>query len=350
MLSYLLQFESQKQQRIKNAREKRDHKEMWMKEVKIGFIGCGGNANGHMRTLSNMEGARIVGTCDVQESRANSAAENYNAEPYTNHHALLERDDLDAVYLSLPVFAHGQPELDVIERRLPFLVEKPVAINMEIARQIEEAVAAAGVITCVGYQLRYSGSAQIARQILDGKEINIVIGKYWCGSGRGNPDSWVRQMNRSGGQLVEQVTHTIDMMRYLVGEVEEVFALQANRILKDIDCPDNNCVTMKFTNGAIGSLTTSWSYDPGDWSNANVLDFLYEDQLVHWDAGKVQVKEDGQFVDKTAPGPSIDEVFVAAVRNDDGSKILSPYSDAVKSLAISLAANRSGQENAPVRV
>lgn len=186
--------------------------------------------------------------------------------------------------------------------------------------------------------------------MLEGKAINLVIGKYWCGSGRGGPDRWVVKMNRSGGQLVEQVTHTIDMMRYLVGEVEEVYAVQANRVLKEIDCPDNNSLTLKFTNGAIGSLTTSWSYDPGDWSNANVLDILYEDQLIHWDPAKVQVKEDGAFVDKTAPGPSIDAVFVDAVRSGDGSKILSPYSDAVKSLAISLVANQSGQKNAPVQV
>ena len=136
-----------------------------MKEVKIGFIGCGGNANGHMRTLFNMNDVQIVGTCDVQEERANAAAENYNATPYTDHRVLLERDDLDGVYLSLPVFAHGQPELDVIERGLPFFVEKPVAINMEIAQQIEESVTAASLITCVGYQLRYCGSTQICATV-----------------------------------------------------------------------------------------------------------------------------------------------------------------------------------------
>ena len=109
-----------------------------MQEVRIGFIGCGGNANGHMQRLSNLEGVRIVGTCDVQEERAQNAAESYNAQPYTNHNLMLERDDLDGIYLSLPVFAHGTPEMDVIERELPFLVEKPVAVNMEIACQVEE--------------------------------------------------------------------------------------------------------------------------------------------------------------------------------------------------------------------
>ena len=321
-----------------------------MEEVRIGFIGCGGNANGHMRQLSNLEGVRIVATCDLQDERARNAAESYSAEPYTNHRIMLERHDLDAIYISLPVFAHGQPELDVIERKLPFLVEKPVAINMEIAQQVEESVAAAGIITCVGYQLRYLGQTQLAQQMLNGKEINMVVGKYWSGSGRGDASSWVRQMSRSGGQLVEQATHTIDMMRYLVGEVEEVYTLQTNRILKEIDCPDSNCMTMKFTNGAIGSLTASWSYDLGDWSNTNVLDILYEDRLIHWGSSGLQVKEEGQVVTKQAPGPGIDEVFVAAVRNSDGSHVLSPYSDAVKSLAVSLAANRSGQGGVPVRL
>ena len=321
-----------------------------MEEVRIGFIGCGGNANGHMRRLSDLEGVRIVGTCDVQEERAQSAAASYNAQPYTNHNLMLERDDLDGIYLSLPVFAHGTPELDVVERGLPFLVEKPVAVNMEIARQVEEAVNAAGIITCVGYQLRYLGSTQLARQVLDEKTINIVIGKYWSGSGRGDPNSWQRQMSKSGGQILEQATHTIDMMRYLVGEVEAVYAISANRALKEIDCPDNNCVTMQFANGTVGSLTTSWSYDSGDWSHANVLDILYENQLIHWGVGGLDVREDGEVVTKTAPGPSIDEVFVDAIRSEDGSKILSPYSDAVKSLAISLAAIRSSETGTPVSI
>lgn len=278
-----------------------------MQEVRIGFIGCGGNANGHMGRLSNLEGVRIVGTCDVQEERAQTAAESYNAQPYTNHNLLLERDDLDGIYLSLPVFAHGTPELDVVERGLPFLVEKPVAVN-------------------------------------------IAIGKYWSGSGRGDPNSWQRQMSKSGGQILEQATHTIDMMRYLVGEVEEVYAISANRVLNEIDCPDNNCVTMKFANGAVGSLTTSWSYDPGDWSHANVVDLLYENQLIHWGVGGLDVREDGEVVTKTAPGPGIDAVFVDAIRSGDASQILSPYSDAVKSLAISLAAIQSSETGEPVSI
>ena len=320
-----------------------------MKEIKIGFIGCGGNANGHMNQLAGIEGARVVAVCDIQAERAQSAAEKHNADPYTAHQALLERDDLDAVYLSLPVFAHGQPELDVIERGLPFLVEKPVAINMDIAREVEAAVANAGLITCVGYQLRYLGSTKITQQILHGRTINMIVGKYWCSTGHGDPNAWLRQMGRSGGQLVEQATHTIDMMRYMGGEVETVYAMQANRFLKETDCPDANSVSLQFASGAVGALTATWAY-AGDWSNANILDLLYEEELLNWNPSRVLVQEDGEWVDKTEPSPTIDEVFVDAVRTDDASSILSPYSDAVKTLAISLAANKSAEENNPVAI
>ena len=320
-----------------------------MKEIKIGFIGCGGNANGHMNQLAEIEGARVVAVCDLQAERAQSAAEKHKADPYTAYQELLERDDLDAVYLSLPVFAHGEPELDVIHRGLPFFVEKPVAINMDIALEIEEELMGTGLITCVGYQLRYLGSTKITQQILQGRTINMVVGKYWCSTGHGDPNAWLRQINKSGGQLVEQATHTIDMMRYMGGEVETVYAMQANRFLKETDCPDANSVSLQFTSGAVGSLTATWAY-AGDWSNANILDLLYEEELLNWNPSRVLVQEDGEWVDKTEPSSTIDEVFVDAVRSGDASSILSPYSDAVKTLAISLAANQSAQENRPVAI
>ncbi|HIA69325.1 TPA: Gfo/Idh/MocA family oxidoreductase [Candidatus Poribacteria bacterium] len=321
-----------------------------MEEAKIGFIGCGGNASGHMNTLENIDGARIVATCDIDENRANAAAQKHNANPYTDHRSMLERADLDAIYLSLPVFAHGQPELDVIDRGLPFLVEKPVAIEMDIAHQVEEAVRKADLITCVGYQLRYLGATKFARQILAKNDVSMGIGKYWSGTGRGNPDAWIRQMNKSGGQLLEQATHTIDMMRYLLGEVEEVHAMQTSRVLTEIDCPDSNIVSLKFENGAVGSLTAYWAFDNGDWSHTNVVDVLYKDQLINWNPSRLRIKENGEYVDKTEASPSIDEVFVGAVRSGNRSQILSPYADAVKTMAVSIAANQSGCTGKSIKI
>ena len=321
-----------------------------MEEVKIGFIGCGGNAIGHMRGISEIEGTRIVATCDLDEERTNNAAQTYDAKAYTEHRNMLDQEDLDAVYLSIPVFAHGEPEMDAIERGLPFFVEKPVARDMETARSVEEAVEKHNIMTCVGYQLRYCGSTEVTKETLKGKTVGMVVGKYWCGSGRGDAGGWVRQMAKSGGQIVEQATHTIDMMRYLIGEVKEVYAKYSSRQVHHIDCPDVYCLVFEFENGTLGSMSTTWAYDPVDWSHANVLDISYEQSLLHWNAGSVTITENREVVEKTKPDRSIDRVFVEAVRTRDGTEILSPYSDAVQSLAVSMAANTSAEKGCAERL
>src|SRR5262245_38314329 len=171
--------------------------------IRVGFIGCGGNARGHMRRVREVEGAQIVGVCDVVPELASEAGELTGAEACTDHRALLDRGDLDAVFISIPVFAHGAPELDTIARGLPFLVEKPVALDLATAKEIAAAARTMGVMVAVGYQLRYAGTVDVARERLARQRIGLVIGRYWCNSGSGDPGRWLRQMEKSGGQLVE---------------------------------------------------------------------------------------------------------------------------------------------------
>ena len=312
--------------------------------VKVGFIGCGGNAKGHMRSVATLENAKIVATCDVVQPLADSAAESFDCKPYTDMEAMMDTEKPDAVYISIPVHVHGAPERAAIERGIPFLVEKPVARDMETAKQVEAAVEKASLITAVGYQLRYYGAADAAKAILDGKTISLAIARYISGTGRGDPGKWTRHMAKSGGQVLEQATHTVDMMRYLVGEVKEVFCKSASVMLDEIDCPDTTLVTFAFENGALGSLACSWAYDPRDWTNANLLDVCYDQCLLQFGGGKLTVREENE-ARQIEPGPnqSIDAVFVSAVQAGDGSAIRSPYSDGLKSMAVSLAALESAE-------
>ena len=319
--------------------------------VKVGFVGCGGNARGHMRSVAGLENAKIVATCDLVEDLAASAAQEFGAKPYTDHGAMMDTEKPDAVYISIAVHAHGAPETAAIERGIPFLVEKPVARDMDTAKRIEEAVDARGLITAVGYQLRYCGSAAASKAIMEGRPINLALARYISGTGRGGPDKWTRQMAKSGGQILEQATHTIDMMRYLVGEVKEVFCMSSSVMLDDIDCPDTNVVTMAFENGAIGSLGCSWAHDPADWSHANLLDVAFDQCLLLWSGSTAIVREQNEARELDCPpGQNIDAVFVSAVQANDPSPIRSPYSDAVKSLAISLAALESAETGKVVAV
>jgi predicted dehydrogenase len=122
--------------------------------VNLGVVGCGGNALWHMETLGQMDAVRIVAVCDVAPNPARHAAARFWAEAYLDIEQMLERNDLHGVYLCLPTFAHGDPELAVIRRGSPFFVEKPVARTMDVARRVQTEVQRKQIIACVGYQLR----------------------------------------------------------------------------------------------------------------------------------------------------------------------------------------------------
>ena len=94
--------------------------------IKIGFVGTGGIANHHLRTLAQLDEAELVAFCDVVEEKALAAASEYGGRAYGHYEALYDSEALDAVYICLPPFAHAQPELAAIERGLPIFVEKPV--------------------------------------------------------------------------------------------------------------------------------------------------------------------------------------------------------------------------------
>src|SRR5262249_48710553 len=118
-------------------------------QVRVGFIGCGGVAQGHLRALQEHPHARVAAVWDVNPWAAERAAERFGGEAYTDYRALLARDDLDAAYLCLPPFAHGEIDLAVIERGLPFLVQKPVALDLKTAQRIAGAAREKNLITCV---------------------------------------------------------------------------------------------------------------------------------------------------------------------------------------------------------
>ena len=97
--------------------------------VRIGFVGTGGIANHHLRTLAQLDEAELVAFCDVVEEKALAAVAEYGGKAYSHYETLYDSEALDAVYICLPPFAHAQPELAAIERGLPIFVEKPVATS-----------------------------------------------------------------------------------------------------------------------------------------------------------------------------------------------------------------------------
>ena len=312
--------------------------------IKVGFIGAGGRARGHMKTLAGIEDVEFKAICDVNEATAKEAADEFGGGVYTEHKAMIEGEELDALYVVVPTFAHFDAETMAAERGTHLFLEKPVAPSMEKANEILEATKEADVITCVGYQLRYFPAVQQARAFAQGRTVGMVASHRWGGL-PGTP--WWRVMAQSGGQLVEQTTHQVDMIRYVAGEITEVQAYYALRTLGDVenlDIPDNYAVTFKMESGAIGSLSSSCALREG--GGASGIDFIMDDVRMNLTGATVETSPETQMPD--APeAKDIDEVFIDAIRTGDRSGILSDLEDGIRSLDVSLAANRSAESGAP---
>jgi len=316
--------------------------------LKVGFIGAGGMARSHMKGVAALGDVSIAAICDLDAVRAGDAAEEHGAKPYTDYRAMLKTERLDAAYVILPPFAHGDVELAVIDRGLPFLVEKPVALSLDTAKRIRDAAARKNLVTSVGYQLRYMTSIQQAKALIGGRAPAMLVGHYWSAMIRGN---WWQDLARSGGQVVEQATHIVDLMRYLGGDIVGVEARTAQRGGWNdpaITIPDVYVAGFAFANGAFGTLTTCCLLD--EWTIG--IDIMLREARLHWKIDELQVTPAKVAVPPAEqfPAGNIEAAFLNAVRGGDRAAILSPYEDAAKTLAVTLAVNESARKNAAVKV
>jgi len=319
--------------------------------LKVGFIGCGGIGGHHMRLLAKMDDVQMVAFSDTDEERAKNAAKNYGGEAFKDYKAMLKKVELDAVFVCTPPFAHGPQEKAVIEAGLPFFVEKPVALSLKVTAPIIEGVHKKNLITAVGYQDRYLDIIDQLKSFLQGRKVGMIMG-YWMG---GMPGVyWWRQKKLSGGQAVEQTTHIFDASRNLFGEVVKVYASAQTGLMKEVpnyDIEDATAVNVEFESGLMGVifsacfLSTNGRCGMDGWGRDFAFEYKERGSLKLFEPGRIvetQVKNDYAFL--------CDRTFIEAVATGDRSKIRSDYLDAVRSLSISLAANKSVATGKPVKV
>ena len=317
--------------------------------LKIGFVGCGWANGMHMRNLAGLDGVSLAAFYDPDESRAQQAAAQYHGTAYTDSAKLVAEAELDVLYVAVPPGAHGI-EPQAAQRGLHIFAEKPIATQMSLACEIAAAIEGAGVVSAVGYHFRYLDACRKAKALLADKTVGMLLG-YWVSSMP--PVEWWRQMALSGGQAVEQTTHIFDLARWLVGEVEEVFAFQANRASQDIpkfDIWDVGAVNLKFKNGVVGTMHSSCLVE----QNFRIgLDVICKDLTLAVDGNRLAVTEPGRKEEFSFSNDYYleeDKAFIAAIQSGDKAAVQSPYADALQTLAVTLAATRSATEARPVCV
>lgn len=318
-----------------------------MNKIRLGFIGAGGIAHRHLGVLERFEDVQITGFADPDFDRAVGAAARFGARAFENHQALLDDPVLDAVYICVPPFAHGEPERAVLQRGLPFFVEKPLSLEIGVAEEIAQGVAAAGVVTGVGYHWRYLDTVEEARRRLSERPAQLVSG-YWLD--QTPPPQWWWRADQSGGQMVEQTTHIIDLARFLVGEVTQVFGMAAHTsrdAFPGLDVPTVSTASLRFATGAIGNLGSTcllnWGHRVGLHLFAEGLAIELHEREVMVDVGAGRPVQHSQI----DPVWHEDRDFIDAVKGE-ANLVRCSYAEALKTHRVALAIAESARAGQPI--
>jgi predicted dehydrogenase len=330
-------------------------------KVKLAFIGSGGIVRSHLdQGLKGFVDVEFVGWCDLIAETAAARREQAGGQGaiYTDARQMLDEAKPDAVYVMLPPYAHGAAEALVIERKIPFFVEKPVAIDLPTAQKVAEGVARYGLLTGVGYMNRYRKSVQRARALLQA-QVPVLLHGGWMGGGPQVYEGiwrWWVQKDRSGGQFLEQTTHTIDLARYLFGDVKSVYAVPVRDRKPRPDfftIEDASMVQLSFANGAAGNLYSACSTSVGGGVSLTAWGTELRADFTGWEHSVKIYLPDGEQI--TIPGEQNifsyeDRAFVDSVKAGKNVGILASYEDGLKATAIACAANESMQTGQVVDV
>ena len=317
--------------------------------TRIGFIGAGGIAHRHFGVLEHFPDVVIVGIADVDLSRAEEAATRFGARAYTDFDTMIAECAPDALYICVPPFAHGAPERAAIAAGLPFFVEKPVALDLPTAEAIASEVEAAGLVTAVGYHWRYLETVDEVRRLLAHNPARLMSG-YWLDSTP--PPQWWWHENQSGGQMVEQTTHLLDLARYLGGDVTQVYGMSdhtARPEFPGLDVPTVSTASLRFASGAVANFASTcllgWNHRVALHLFADRLAIELTDRDLMVDTGRGRPvrgnngdpvwQEDRDFIDAVQGGANL---------------IRCPYAEAVATHRLALAVVESARTGAAIKM
>ena len=322
-----------------------------MRRLRVGCVGTGFIAGQHLRALAGFDDVEVVAVADPVTERAQQTADRYGARAHRDGLALLDGEDLDAVWLCVPPFAHGPLEATAIDRGVPFFVEKPLATDIALARTVAEQVAESGLATAVGYHWRHLGLVQRAAEVLAGRPAQLVTG-YWLDRTPGV--AWWPHRDRSGSQVIEQTTHIFDLARHLAGEVATVAAAESPARDGEGDVPAAASALLRFGSGAVGSISSARVLA---WRHRVALHLVAEGLAVEiaerslTDHELRVVTADGEDVLRSDEDPiSVEDREFLDVVLGRVPHARVPYSEALGTHALACAADRAAREGTTVRL
>ena len=343
--------------------------------MRYALIGCGRISTNHIKAAVNNE-LEIVAVCDILPEHMEEVLQKHGLEKdesihrYTDYEELLEKEKPELVSIATESGSHARIALAVIERRIPVIIEKPMAMSISDADQIIRRSRELNVVVSACHQNRFNVAVQKMRRALEkgrfGKLSHGSIHVRWNrNKAYYDQAPWRGTWAEDGGTLMNQCIHGIDLLRWTFGdEVEEVYGMTRQVMHPYLEAEDVGMAVVKFRNGAIATIEGTVNVYPKNLeetlyifgekgtvkiggtstNNIDVWDFADEDPE---DAENQGLKEQTSNVYGNGHTSLFRDV-IEAIR--DGRD---PYVDAVagrNALEMVLAIYKSRKEGVPVRL
>ncbi len=237
--------------------------------IKFALVGCGRIAKRHADLLSaDIEGAALAAVCDIIPERAQAFGEKYGVPYYTDFHEMMRTEDIDVVSVLTPSGSHAQNVVDLATYGKHVVVEKPMALQLSDADRMITACDRGGCKLFVVKQNRFNLPVVKLREALEdhrfGKLVLGTVRVRWCrDQSYYDNDPWRGTWAEDGGVLTNQASHHVDLLEWMMGDVESVMA-KSITALADIETEDTAVVILKFANGALGVIEATTATRPKD--------------------------------------------------------------------------------------
>ncbi|WP_457298929.1 Gfo/Idh/MocA family protein [Phyllobacterium sp. P5_D12] len=239
--------------------------------TRIALMGAGLIGREHAELLVSNSTAQIAAICDPSPEAAQLAAR-LSVPHWVDYNTMLDEAKPDGAIIALPNRLHAPAALACIERGVPSLIEKPIAESLSAAARIVEASERSGVPVLVGHQRRHSPDIRAAKRAIDAGELGPLVAVNGM-TLFDKPDDyfnteWRRKIG--GGVLLINLIHDIDVLRYLVGEIESIRAFTSSA-RRGFEVEDTASISIRFVNGVLGTFLISdgavspwaWEYTSG---------------------------------------------------------------------------------------
>lgn len=238
--------------------------------IKFALVGCGRISKRHSELLGGQQikGATLVAVCDIFVEKAKKIAEQFGVQYFTDFHQMMSSSEIDVVVVLTESGNHAKHVIELAKYGKHIVVEKPMALTLDDADAMIKACDQAGVKLFVVKQNRFNVPVLKLREALDqGRFGKLVLGTIrvrWCRTQEYyNQDPWRGTWELDGGVLTNQASHHVDLLEWMMGDVESVFAKSITALV-DIETEDTAVVTLKFKNGALGVIEATTAVRPKD--------------------------------------------------------------------------------------